>query len=513
MTRFDVEGRLATHSGVVIWKARDTGLDRLVALKEIDGPSSAEARALAGLSSPHLVQFYDVVEDGGRTYLVEEWIDGATVRDVVHASGRLTTAQALAVVRGALLGLIDMHRAGKVHGDVSPGNILVDGKGTSRLIDFGSVVSAGSAARASTRSFASPEARQGGALTPASDVYAAAAVLALLLHGRDDLTPSTDGVEQPVRAVLDKALDADPAQRYRDAAEFLAALEDAARTRYGAGWWSQAGFAALVTAATAGVSANLAGAPFTASAGHPVASAASAQTPPVDRTNDPTKPGNRRGRLVAAGAAVVLLAAGTAIAVAASAGKKKATATGTTTPTGAATVSASTSVEPTATATATDGPQNITFHTVSGAINYRLVKKCDTCEDYSGSGSVPFTADATTATFYKDTQTISVNLSTGDGHGSTLVIQGPLAVGSYPLGALPADYFVTAGVTLPKASGSGEQVFGADVKGCSLELTSVSADGASGSVSCPEAHDPPPPAFEAPPGYTYALDATFSFAP
>ena len=97
----------AGHSGVV-WKARDTGLDRLVALKQIMVESSDEASALASMSSEHVVQVFGVVEDAGRTYLVEEWIEGATLAQILHAHGPLSPGQALSVSRGALSGLADV---------------------------------------------------------------------------------------------------------------------------------------------------------------------------------------------------------------------------------------------------------------------------------------------------------------------------------------------------------------------------------------------------------------------
>src|SRR5690348_17206026 len=100
---FELVGRVAVTSAGSVWKARDTALDRLVALKEISAPD--EAHALAALDSPHVVAVYGVVEDGGRTFLVEEWVEGATLAAVLRSAGRLASDQALGVMRGALLGL------------------------------------------------------------------------------------------------------------------------------------------------------------------------------------------------------------------------------------------------------------------------------------------------------------------------------------------------------------------------------------------------------------------------
>lgn len=261
--RFQLLGRVSTGLSGVVWKACDTGLDRLVALKQITDESSAEASALASISSEHVVQVFGVVEETGRTYLVEEWIDGATLAEVLRGSGPLSPGQALSVSRGALSGLADVHRAGFVHGDVSAANVIVDADGVSKLIDFGSVVRTGDRARAATGAFAAPEVLAGATVSPPSDVYAAAAVLAMLLHGRTETTPSTRGVNIEVKSVLDRALGPDPAARYQDAAQFLAALEEAARRRYGPAWFTQAGLGALATAAGAGlVTTAIPGAPF-----------------------------------------------------------------------------------------------------------------------------------------------------------------------------------------------------------------------------------------------------------
>ncbi|WP_460607199.1 serine/threonine-protein kinase [Jatrophihabitans fulvus] len=270
MSDFEILGRVSGGSATV-WQARDVALDRVVALKEVPGDDAVrEARALASLDSPHLVRVHGVVTDAGRTFVVEEWVDGATLRDVLREAGTLSREQALGVVRGALFGLADIHRAGLVHGDVSPGNVLVDTAGRSRMVDLGSAVRSGDEARPSTGAYAAPETTAGRAVTPAADVYAAAAVLAALLHGRTEREPSTKGVDAGLRPVLDRALSSDPDGRFPDAAAFLAALDDAATDTYGSGWWTEAGLGAAAGAAAAGLVAAGLGAPFSG-AGVPIA--------------------------------------------------------------------------------------------------------------------------------------------------------------------------------------------------------------------------------------------------
>jgi eukaryotic-like serine/threonine-protein kinase len=122
---FEIVGRVASSATATVWKARDRRLDRMVALKVLEAPTETlraawrnEARVLASLSSPNIVAVYGYAERNGQPMLVEEWVDGATVSEVLATNGSLSPAQALGVVRGALVGLAAVHEAGLAHGDV-----------------------------------------------------------------------------------------------------------------------------------------------------------------------------------------------------------------------------------------------------------------------------------------------------------------------------------------------------------------------------------------------------------
>ncbi|MDQ3733622.1 MAG: serine/threonine protein kinase [Actinomycetota bacterium] len=283
---FQVLGRVAQGSTGVVWQARQVELDRLVAIKELSpvllqAPGfldrfRAEAQTLALLDDPHVVRIFDYVEEPGRAYLVQEWVDGAPLEAVLAQHGRLTPEQGLGVLRGGLIGLAHAHNRGLVHRDISPANILLDRGGTSKLLDFGLAaqtdqgITPGAATSLGTPAFASPEAASGAPMTTRSDVYSAAAVLYLLLSGR---LPYSGDVGQVLAAhasapvprldehgpeladLLARAMAKNPAQRPADAAAFLAELEDAATQRYGAGWLSRASVAGLVTTTLAGTAA------------------------------------------------------------------------------------------------------------------------------------------------------------------------------------------------------------------------------------------------------------------
>ncbi|MDX6255256.1 MAG: eukaryotic-like serine/threonine-protein kinase [Frankiales bacterium] len=280
-TRYELTGRVAVSATATVWKAQDLRLDRVVAIKALH-PELAEradlrdrlreeARVLGGITDPHVVAVYDFVEREDEVWLVEEWIEGATLRRVRDTAGRLSAEQAVGVVRGALLGLATVHSLGVVHRDVAPSNILVSPAGESKLADFGLAAPVGSSGAAGTPAYMSPEAVRSGRLTTASDVYSAAAVLASLLTGHDvfagsdvdevlrrQLDPRRPGLTDltpRLREVLGTSLAIEPDNRPPDAAALLALLEEAARDDLGAGWLARAGVASLLSAAmgTAGL--------------------------------------------------------------------------------------------------------------------------------------------------------------------------------------------------------------------------------------------------------------------
>ncbi len=242
---------LVAHTGSsLVWKAHDRSLDRFVALKEQAADSDpallqAEAKVLARLDHPHIVRVIDVITDEHTAYLVEEWVEGAQLGVIRDHSGRLSPAQAVGTVRGALQGLAFAHERDITHGDISPGNIMVDLAGTSKLIDFGR-----SDHSRGTAGFGAPEIGVE-SVSKRSDVYSAAAVLADLLRdgpaGTGD-SPSLDGIPHAVAAVLARALRHDPADRQSDAAELLRDLDQAAERSLGAAWMTLAGMSGAVSA-------------------------------------------------------------------------------------------------------------------------------------------------------------------------------------------------------------------------------------------------------------------------
>ncbi|MEV8531710.1 protein kinase [Streptomyces sp. NPDC051211] len=212
----------------------------------------AEARLLGGLHSPYVVGLYEYVEAPDGAAIVMELVDGIALRALLARAGRTGPEAALALLKGSLLGLAAAHRAGVVHRDYKPENVLVTADGASKLVDFGIAAGRGSTPGvAGTPAYMAPEQWQGGPASPAADVYAATAVFFECLTGRKPYTggnfaelalqhveapvPVAEAPE-PVRPLIRRGLAKRPEQRPENAEVFVAELEGAARAAYGPDW-------------------------------------------------------------------------------------------------------------------------------------------------------------------------------------------------------------------------------------------------------------------------------------
>src|SRR5207302_10125146 len=101
------------------------------------GTVPQQASLASRLDHPHLARVYASFEHAGNHYLVTEYVDGASLVRVIEKSGRLRPEQALEVLRGALQALAHAHAVGLAHGNLKPENVIVDRRGTAKLVDFG----------------------------------------------------------------------------------------------------------------------------------------------------------------------------------------------------------------------------------------------------------------------------------------------------------------------------------------------------------------------------------------
>lgn len=202
--RYRVEARIASGGMSTVYRALDLRLDRPVALKVMDSRYAGdrqfltrfqrEARAIARLKDPGLVAIYDQGEDPARPYLVMEFVDGGTLRELLAERGPMPPHAMVAVLRPVLSGLGVAHRAGLVHRDVKPENVLIAEDGEVKLVDFGLVRAIAEAGITSTSvilgtaAYLSPEQVEGAPTGARSDVYAAGIMSFELLTGATPFT-------------------------------------------------------------------------------------------------------------------------------------------------------------------------------------------------------------------------------------------------------------------------------------------------------------------------------------
>ncbi|MEU5944172.1 protein kinase [Micromonospora sp. NPDC047465] len=249
--RYRLDERIASGGMGDVWRGTDQVLGRTVAVKSLlpallDDPDFAErfrgeARTMATINHPGVVDVYDFGNDQQIAFLVMEYVEGDALSATLARVGRLTPARTMALVAQAADALHAAHVKGIVHRDVKPGNLLVRPNGTLVLTDFGiarsdlvaQLTAAGSVL--GTASYISPEQATGGVATSASDVYALGVVAYQCLagrrpfegdnpleiamrHVRETPRPLPADIPPQVRAVVERALAKDPAARWPSAA-------------------------------------------------------------------------------------------------------------------------------------------------------------------------------------------------------------------------------------------------------------------------------------------------------
>ena len=258
--QYELLSTLGTGGMGVVYEARDLSLDRKVAIKKMRDEIRAdpaerrrfvtEARTVAGLHHPNIVDIFSIVEDGGDVYLVFEHVAGKTLSQKL-VDGPLPFDEARTVLRGVCEAVDYAHSRGVIHRDLKPSNVMLTEAGEAKVMDFGVARQAKDAVTkimtntvVGTPPYMAPEQEQG-TVRKESDVFAlgvcfyemltgelpfagsGAGMLLNKLNGR--LTPISArlGARTPagLDAVLAKALAAAPEQRYQSAAQFSAAVE------------------------------------------------------------------------------------------------------------------------------------------------------------------------------------------------------------------------------------------------------------------------------------------------
>jgi tRNA A-37 threonylcarbamoyl transferase component Bud32 len=247
--RYRLDSCIAVGGMGEVWRGEDTVLGRPVAVKclkpeyvddaEFRERFRGEARHAAALSHPGIASVYDYgeqVEPETAAWLVMELVEGEPLSALLAREGRLSADRTLDIVGQAALGLEAAHEIGVVHRDVKPGNLLVRPDGVVKITDFGIARAADAVPLTRTGSlvgtayYLSPEQASGGTVTPASDVYALGVVAYECLagqrpfpgsnpmtvaaaHVREQPPPLPADVPEPVRDLVLRAMEKDPARR------------------------------------------------------------------------------------------------------------------------------------------------------------------------------------------------------------------------------------------------------------------------------------------------------------
>jgi serine/threonine-protein kinase len=196
--RYRVDARIAVGGMATVYRAMDTRLDRVLALKVMH-PALAtdasfverfirEAKSVARLAHPNVVAVFDQGAQGAYVYLAMEYVAGCTLRDVLRERGALQPRAALDILEPVLAALGAAHRAGFVHRDMKPENVLIGDDGRVKVADFGLVRAVGSDTNTTgsvlgTVSYLAPEQIEHGTADTRTDVYACGVVLYEMLTG------------------------------------------------------------------------------------------------------------------------------------------------------------------------------------------------------------------------------------------------------------------------------------------------------------------------------------------
>lgn len=260
--RFHVDGLAGIGGMALVLRATDTVLERPVALKVLTGSLDAtarerlirEAKHLAALQHPNVVEVYDAGESDGHVYVAMRWVAGPDLEEQVKADGPLGVERAVGIVEEVAGALDAAHGRDLVHRDVKPSNVLLCAEdGHALLADFGITTAAGaegltkSGEIVATADFAAPEQIEGRPLDHRVDVYALGGVAYAILTGRvpferdtavaklwahvNEPPPSVREVRPEVPAAVDaaiaRAMAKDPDDRFASAGELATALRAA----------------------------------------------------------------------------------------------------------------------------------------------------------------------------------------------------------------------------------------------------------------------------------------------
>ena len=256
---YDIVSELGRGGMGVVYKGYETSLNRYVAIKVLADSLAhdqsvkerflREARSMAALNDPHIIQIYFIGDDEGQTYFVMEFVDGESLGSVLKRETKLKPEQAAKIIYQTALGLSTAHDKGVIHRDIKPGNLMVSARGAVKIADFGIALSAQDFSKkltstgefVGTPGYLSPEVCQGKPVDQRSDIFSLGIVLFECLAGRmpftdesplglmlevvkaeiPDITSLNKEVDPELSRILTKMVAKDPAERYQSCHELI----------------------------------------------------------------------------------------------------------------------------------------------------------------------------------------------------------------------------------------------------------------------------------------------------
>ncbi len=256
---YDIVAELGRGGMGVVYKGYEASLNRYVAIKVLAESLAhdaaikerflREARSMAALNDPHIIQIYFIGEDEGQTYFVMEFVEGESLGSMLKRDHRLSVEQAAKVIQQTALGLATAHDRGVVHRDIKPGNLMITKRGSVKIADFGIALSNQDLSKkltttgefVGTPGYLSPEVCLGKPVDQRSDIFSLGIVLFEMLAGKmpfndesplglmlevvkaeiPDVRGLNQDVDPQIAAILAKMIAKDPADRYQNCHELV----------------------------------------------------------------------------------------------------------------------------------------------------------------------------------------------------------------------------------------------------------------------------------------------------
>jgi len=260
---YDIVAELGRGGMGVVYKGHESSLNRYVAIKVLADSLAhdeavkerflREARSMAALNDPHIIQIYFIGEDeGGQTYFVMEFVEGESLGSMLKREGKLSVEQSAKVIYQTALGLSTAHDRGVVHRDIKPGNLMITSRGSVKIADFGIALSNHDLSKkltttgefVGTPGYLSPEVCLGKPVDQRSDIFSLGIVMFEMLTGRmpftdesplglmlevvkaeiPDVREINHDVDPEIARILDRMIAKDPNERYQNCHDLVAEL-------------------------------------------------------------------------------------------------------------------------------------------------------------------------------------------------------------------------------------------------------------------------------------------------